>query len=302
MGTQIRLVEACETFFLDNAARRLTKPSQGYYTASLRQFTRWCDAQGVALLADVTPAHLRRYLVALQERTAPRGQPLSSAYVHNLMRAVRRFFAFCVEDGMLERTPFRAVKLPQVERKVLLSLTSEEVRRALRVCTTERDRALVLFLLDTGARAAEACSLTVGAVDMGSGAVTVERGKGQKGRYVFMGAAARKALRLYLATRGSPGPAAPLFTAQGSERPLTVNALVQLMLRLQERSGVPHLTAHALRRTFAINCLRNGMDIHTLRVLMGHTDLDVLRAYLDFAQADLQTAHAKASPVDRLLK
>jgi site-specific recombinase XerD len=190
--------------------------------------------------------------------------------------------------------------MPHVERKVLHALTAHEVGRVLRVCNNPRDKALIGFLLDTGVRAAEACSLNVGDVETRSGAVTVTQGKGQKGRIVYLGAAGRKTLRRYLMQRGNPPPTAALFVALRGGTRLTVNAIVQLMRRMRGRAGVPHLTAHALRRTFAIQCLRSGMDIHTLRMLMGHTDIDVLRRYLDFAQADLQAAHARHSPLDSL--
>lgn len=68
----------------------------------------------------------------------------------------------------------------------------------------------------------------------------------------------------------------------------------------ERRRGV-HFSAHALRRTFAINSLRNGMDIYTLARLMGHSDITVLRAYLPFVTADLQAAQEKFGVVDNLL-
>jgi site-specific recombinase XerD len=58
--------------------------------------------------------------------------------------------------------------------------------------------------------------------------------------------------------------------------------------------------AHNLRRTFAIECLRNGMNVFILAKLMGHSDISVLRPYLALVEHDLQAAHAKASPVDKL--
>lgn len=300
MDTQIRLLDACELFALDNAARHLTPATQSFYTSSLRLFVAWCAGEGVTLLEDVTPVVIRRFLVDLQARSTPRKQPLTSSYIHNLTRAVRRFCAFCVTEELLPRTPFRSVQMPRVERKVLLCLTPEEIERVLRACDSLRDKAFVSFLLDTGVRAGEACSLTVGAVDLQSGAVLVTKGKGQKGRFVYVGIRARKGLRRYLLSRGSLTEGAPLFHSLRSGGPLTVNAVVQLMRRLRNGSGVRYLSAHALRRTFAIACLRNGMDLHTLRVLMGHTDVEMLRQYLDFAQSDLQAAHARNSPLDHL--
>ena len=59
-------------------------------------------------------------------------------------------------------------------------------------------------------------------------------------------------------------------------------------------------TAHDFRRAFAVNMLRAGTDLETLRRLMGHADLQVLQRYLDLLDSDLQRAHAQASPADQL--
>jgi site-specific recombinase XerD len=61
------------------------------------------------------------------------------------------------------------------------------------------------------------------------------------------------------------------------------------------------IVAHAFRRAFALASLRGGMDVYSLQRLMGHADLSVLRRYLAQTEGDLQAAHQKAGPVDRLL-
>ena len=298
---RLLLSEAAQLFELDNAARRLTPKTRAFYTWGVRAFVAWCTAEGLAELAEVTPQTLRRYMVHLQSRKTPAGNPFSSTYVHNLTRALRRFFSYCVEDELLELTPFRTVRMPRVEKKVLRALSPEDLEAVLRACKSRRDRALVKFLLDSGVRAAELCGLTVGDVDLQSGAALVRQGKGQKQRMVYVGVKTRKALRLYLIDRGRPPPSAPLFLTLRRE-PMTGNAIMLFFRRLQGRSGVRHLTAHALRRTFAITCLRNGMDVHSLRLLMGHADLDMLKQYLDFTEHDLSAAHARYGPLDGTTK
>ena len=58
---------------------------------------------------------------------------------------------------------------------------------------------------------------------------------------------------------------------------------------------------HKFRRTFALWCLRDGMDLHSLRLLMGHSSLGVLQRYLALAGEDIERAHRLHSPVDNLL-
>ena len=74
------------------------------------------------------------------------------------------------------------------------------------------------------------------------------------------------------------------------------------MQELGKAAGVAGVHPHKLRRTFAVTCLRGGMDVYTLARLMGHSDISTLRAYVAGIGDALQQAHGNVSPVDRMLK
>jgi len=57
---------------------------------------------------------------------------------------------------------------------------------------------------------------------------------------------------------------------------------------------------HRFRRTFALWWIRDGTDLHALRLLMGHRSLAVLQRYLPLAREDIESAHKIHSPVDNL--
>ncbi len=83
---------------------------------------------------------------------------------------------------------------------------------------------------------------------------------------------------------------------------MTVWGMTQMMARLRDRSGVKSCSCHTFRRTFALSCLRNGMNIYVLARLMGHADISVLRQYLALVEDDLEQAHAKYGVVDNLMR
>ena len=135
--------------------------------------------------------------------------------------------------------------------------TADRHRFAMRRSTANRDRAIILTLLDTGLRASELCALTIGDVDQKTGKVHVKHGqrggaKGGKGRLVFLGKAARRALWRYLVTRDEgEGPDAPLSVGK-LNRVFNKNALRQLMARLGKKAQVANCHPHRFRHTFAI--------------------------------------------------
>ena len=294
MQQSINLTDALDLFILDCQSRRFTEHTLRFYRGRLGLFLDWCNDNGVTTLDDLTPHIIRRYLVSLQERD------LSSAYIHSHGRAIRTFCNYLVRDDLLSSSPFAKVKMPTLEKKILPALTDDEIATALQHCRHERDRVILLFLVDSGVRATECVALDVADANLKTGQVTVTQGKGRKDRSTFIGAKVRKRLKLYLMSRGEIGDDEPLFASLKGGGRLTYYGLAQMLKVLRRDSGIDGLSAHACRRTFAINCLRNGMDIFVLARLMGHSDIHVLRQYLDLLRDDLQNAHNRHGPVDNL--
>ena len=73
--------------------------------------------------------------------------------------------------------------------------------------------------------------------------------------------------------------------------------LLKQLQSIGKRAGVDNVHPHRFRHTFAISFLRNGGNVYTLQMLLGHSTLDMCKKYLNIAQADLESAHRLASPV-----
>jgi site-specific recombinase XerD len=159
-----------------------------------------------------------------------------------------------------------------------------------------RDRLIILILLDTGLRAAELLALNFENVDPITGTLQVMHGKGDKFRVVYLGKKSRIALRSYY--RKNKHLEGALIIGVHGER-LTYTGLRLLLKRRAQKAGVEYQPPHSFRRLFALTMLRNGIDVFSLQLLMGHADLQMLRRYLKQAGSDLQEAHNQASPVDK---
>ncbi|NOZ27953.1 MAG: tyrosine-type recombinase/integrase [Chloroflexi bacterium] len=291
----IPLPTCLDMFLLHQEASHHTRRTIEFYRYNLSRFLAFLEDQGVQHPQAITPHHIRQFLVTLERRG------LKDTTVHSFARPIKTFLNFLVSEGILEASPMHKVSMPRLEQRIHPPFSEDDIRKLLAACGQDwyglRDKAIILCLLDTGLRAAEFVNLNVGDID-GDGTITVH-GKGGKDRYVHVGALARKALVRYLATRGHLLPHAPMWIGRTGKR-LTVSGLFQAMRRRGRQAGVWPVGPHRFRRTFAIWALRNGMDVHHLRAILGHADLQMAQRYLALAKDDLIEAHRLASPVDNM--
>lgn len=306
----LTLSQAMEGFFLECQARRLSPATVADYRNGLTKFSTWLRVD--ARLSQIGADEVRRFLAEVRGRD---GQPLSKKTILNYHIGLSALWTWAVQEGHAARHVVREVTKPKPQKPAISPLSEDDVRRLFgavdqsrryrrpgkRACantrpTALRDRAILLLLLDCGLRASELCSLAVKDCDVRNQRVYVW-GKGSKERVLPLSAATTKAVWRYLqAERGQSRVSEPLFV-QRDGTGYNRTALRQLLIRTGERAGVMDCHPHRFRHTFAITCLRNGMNAYALQMALGHATMEMVRVYLEIAQADLDAAHRQASPV-----
>ncbi|MCB0187691.1 MAG: tyrosine-type recombinase/integrase [Caldilineaceae bacterium] len=288
--------EVYKLFQLDQRARQLSPRTIEFYDWKLPQFFEWCESENVLTFTELTPTHIKTYLIYQSDNG------LSDYTVRGSAMAIRAFCRFVVREDLSTVNPFDGVRMPREPERVLPAFSQSDVQKLLRAARNHRDRALVMVLLDTGMRAAEAISLVGADVNIDAGEIIIRKGKGNRGRLVYLGAKSQKQLMLYFIRRGKPEAREPVFrTEDKSKGRISRSRFFKIFKELGRRAGVTPCTPHRFRRTFAITMARNGVNIHMIAKLMGHKDITVLKRYLDITQEDLRDAHRQASPTDNLL-
>jgi integrase/recombinase XerD len=299
LSQETYLFTLAAAFLLDRKAQNLTPKTVDFYRSNLQMFLNWCDAQAVKTVDQLTPEVMRFYMLYLDESGHNAGG------VHAKYRAVRAFLRWYQAEfePTAWRDPLAKVKPPRVDVEPLEPVPIEHVRMMVGTCrgekfTDDRDRSLILFLLDTGVRAGELLALDRQDVDLLTGDVLIRKSKSRKARIVFLGRQARRTLRSYLKQREDN--TRPLFVTDDGER-LKMAGLRQIILRRAKRAGIPAPSIHSFRRAFTLAMLRAGVDLITLQRLLGHADLSQLIRYLAQSAEDLRDAHERGSPADNLL-
>lgn len=262
--------------------------------------------------APVAPAVDRDLLHAYQVRLAAL-LPHPRSRAHALV-ALRRFLAYAYDEGWTSKEFSRQVTIPRYVVGDPHPVPSDLVPELLDLlpCTSlkeARDRALVYFLLSSGCRIAEACSLNKHDVKEGGFRVL---GKGGKYRTVYCTRDAMEAIDAYLLMRG-PDASPALFinvspqgrsrhavhqdnrlTTDGARRALT--AMKSALATTPRAARILDLlkSPHAARHTAATTLLEatNG-DVRLVQEVLGHATLETLKVYTEITDARKRDAYRK---------
>jgi site-specific recombinase XerD len=285
--------------------------------ASVRYLEEFLSTNGLSAdIARIRVQELRHFIVHLQRQqpftrhrfTKPQQGQLSGHTVNGYLRALRAFWAWAQREGFVQENPFLQVQIPKAPKKVMPTFTQEQLRRLIAAIDTRtplgyRDYIIILTLMDTGIRCSELTGLKVQDVNLQARLFKVW-GKGAKERMVPFGRKVQSALWKYL-TYYRPEPLIPCYdhvflTGQG--RPLTKDRVEAIVEHYGTKAGISgvRVSPHTFRHNFAVMFLRNGGDVFSLQRIMGHSTLDVLRIYVNMAQADIQEAHRRHSPADNM--
>jgi len=309
-----KLFELIEYYEVCNRAEGKSPKTISWYSANLKSFRNYVKSRHLPDSLDTIDTKLlREYVLYLMKRTRYDGHPytpaktelLSSATIHGHVRTLRAFFNWLVVEGLAQNNPAKDLKPPKVSRKVVSTLSDEEIGAILNTFSISpsdaRNQTLFMLLIDTGLRISELVNLKMDDVHMDEGYLKV-MGKGKKERIVPIGNNAQRALQRYL-FRFRPKPNNPVTNnvfLSTSSQPLTENSMKLMFTRLAKRSGVCRLHAHLCRHTFATRFLINGGDVFSLQQILGHSTLEMVRHYVNLASSHIAIQHQKFSPLDRL--
>ena len=283
-------------FLHSGRSRNLSSGTLEFYAKKLAAFESYCADMAITHIGQITSETIRHFMIFLEERNHKPGG------IHCYYRSVKTFLRWFGQeiDQPDWRNPIDKVKAPIVPLEPLDPVSIDTIRAMIRAgaqtnATDLRDKAALLFLLDTGVRLAEFLALNRDDINLVTGAVQIRRGKGRKPRLAYLGDKSRQTLRKYLKSRIDSNPA--LWVGRSGER-LTETGLRLMLRRRAARGKTPAPSPHDFRRAFALERWRAGSDILTLSKLMGHTSLQVLTRYLKQAGEDLEQAAKQSSPVD----
>jgi len=193
----------------------------------------------------------------------------------------------------------KVVQLPKIKRgnKLPVVLNHKECKALFKTPELLKHRVLLTFIYSAGLRAREASRMKLSDIDSGRMMIHIRQSKYNKDRYVPLSPLMLEGLRTYYyACR----PMDYLFNGNEPGSPLSVRGMQWALREAVKKSNLQKgITLHTLRHSYATHLLEFGMDIVTIKELLGHGSIDTTLVYLHVARPNRSNLF---SPLDRLYK
>ena len=286
--------------FLDHVSfeQGLSPKTREAYGNDLTDFSRFAQAAGVHSPREVT----RKLLLGYLEHERDRGLAMNS--IARRLVAIKVFFRFLVQEGLLEKNVTAVMDSPRLWKVLPGALSIREVDALLKAvfgndAMAIRDQAMMELLYASGLRVSELVNLPLEDLHLDSSYLRCT-GKGNKMRVVPVGGKAKAAIERYLAE------ARPKFAKDPAVRQVfltrrgtgfsrkTVWAQIGLFAK---RAGITKkVSPHTLRHSFATHLLANGAPLRMIQEMLGHADIATTQIYTHVDQNRLKSVHQQFHP------
>jgi len=234
-------------------------------------------------IRQITIFHLRGYLMRRKDNG------LADKTLEGIRNVMCSFFGWLHNEGLLRDNPCANLSPIKCAKKVRVPYSDVDIERLKEACWSNRDKAIISFLLSTGCRISEMCGLNRDSVDLISKECTV-LGKGNKERTVFLDDVTSMLLVRYLTERHDDSPA--LFVGKGTDR-MTPGGVRARLCKIAERAEIVNVHPHRFRRTLATNLINRGMPIQEVATILGHDKLDTTMKYIYIDKSEVKNAYRK---------
>ncbi len=253
---------------------------------------------------DITDGVLREYRLWLnrQQTVKVKGSsptPIKKRTQNYYLIALRSFLKYLAKRS-IEVIPPERIELAKVAERSIDLINIEELNDLLKSPDTNtvqglRDRAMMELLFSTGLRVSELCSLPRD-INLKLDEFSI-RGKGEKVRVVFLSENAKKWVNEYLKKRKDMDDALFVQIADKKKRDtlrLTPRSVERIIKFYAIKAGISKkVTPHVIRHSFATDLLRNGADLRSVQMLLGHANIGTTQIYTHITDSELKKVHQK---------
>jgi integrase/recombinase XerC len=296
-STRTPVEKAIDKFLHSLRQRNASVHTLKAYTGDLGNFAAYVGARDWRRIDHLT---IRGFLSHLYEKG------LGKTSVARALAAVRSFYRWLAQEGVVEQNPAALVSTPKLPKKLPRVPTIEEMNTVLDgqmpevASFPERDRIMFELLYGCGIRNSELIGINLDDIRLSSEAILI-RGKGKKERYVPFGDSVKAALAVYLPLRQQTLAerkkitTALLINQRGGR--LTTRSVGRIIKKVAVAKGLsPDVHPHTLRHAFGTHMLEEGADLRSIQEMLGHERLSTTQRYTQLSMKHVLEVYDQTHP------
>lgn len=290
------ILEAYKLFIQEQMYRGNSNYTLDYYERSLKMFLNFCGND--MDIEDIDVVFFKSYQLYISENLN-----INRVSVRTYARAVKVFLRWLYFEDYID-IDVNKLLLMKATKDVIIPLSDIEVKELISYYDNSiylncRNKTMLMLMLDCGLRLSEVVNLKISDLDLKNNYLIIN-GKGSKQRLVPFGLSTKKQLVIYMQYRVNLNNNNPLFLNQNLTA-ITTNTIKMLFARLKKQEKFKRIYPHLLRHTFATNFIYAGGNLEVLRVLMGHSTINITQIYIHLAAQKHLLNNSYQSDLDRLL-
>lgn len=218
--------------------------------------------------------------------------------------ALKGFFNYLLFEGKINSSPLNDIESPKIENKLPEVLTEDEIKRLISSVKIDsefgqRNKAIIEVLYGTGIRVSELTELKISNIFFNENIIKVT-GKGNRERFVPLGKIASIEIKKYLNDREKlkvDSKFSDILFLNRYGRQLTRSMIFKVINDSSKNAGIDKkISPHTLRHSYATHLLKNGADLRTIQLILGHESITTTEIYTHLDTFHLEEVLKKYHP------
>ena len=247
---------------------------------------------------ECTPDTLNSFIYNSSKKNSPRSQARK-------ISGLKSFFKFLVFEEYIKSSPMSNIESPKLGRKLPDILNVEEISQMISSINIkekfgQRNKTIIEILYGTGIRVSELIELKISNIFFKENLIRV-LGKGDKERFVPIGLKAKKSIIDYINNNRKyqkiEESSNDILILSKYGKKITIHMIFNLIKNISKKSGVTKkISPHTFRHSFASHLLKNGADLRTIQLILGHENITTTEIYTHLDSKHLLNVMKKYHP------
>jgi len=249
-----------------------------YESILLKLFLPFLRSAKITYLHQVTPSLIEKYKIS-------RLETVKDTTINKELKIIKTFFNRAVEDSYAKKNPTQNIKFMKVQQRFPRYLSKEEIRK-LSGTATGNMKDIIITFLNTGMRRKELTILRWEDIDLKNKRMTIqEQTKNRRPRIIPINDSLLEVLQRRLKTQNGPY----VFPTR-TGKPKEGHSLLRDIKLVYKKAGITGAGIHTLRHTFASHLIMAGVDLASVKELLGHSQITTTMIYSHLAPEHLKGA------------